>query len=299
MPSFFDATLGRRAFLKTVSLAATATAISLRGFSSQAQEGGKTFRVALLSDPHIPADPANEFRGFKPVENFKRITPEVVEMKPELVILNGDAARLEGKVEDYQAVAELLKPINAIAPVCVSMGNHDDRTNFATVFKSNTGEKQKVTGKNVLVLEHELMRLVVLDSLMYTNKSAGQLGKAQRDWLAKYLPKASDRPVVIFVHHSLDPEKDGDLVDVDHLFEILKPNAHVKSIIYGHSHVWALSERQGVKLINLPAIGYNFGDKEPVGWVEARFDPKGVELTLRAFGGNTADNGKKFDVKWS
>jgi Icc protein len=192
-----------------------------------------------------------------------------------------------------------LKPINAIAPVCVSMGNHDDRTNFATVFKSNTGEKQKVTGKNVLILEHELMRFVVLDSLMYTNKSAGQLGKAQRDWLAKYLPTANDRPVVIFVHHSLDPEKDGDLVDVDHLFEILKPHPHVKSIIYGHSHVWALSERQGVKLINLPAIGYNFGDKEPVGWVEARFDAKGVELTLRAFGGNTADNGKKFDVKWS
>jgi 3',5'-cyclic AMP phosphodiesterase CpdA len=178
------------------------------------------------------------------------------------------------------------------------MGNHDDRANFGTVFKANTGEKQEVAGKNILTLEHELLRFIVLDSLMYTNKVAGQLGKAQRDWLAKYLPTIKDRPAVIFVHHSLE-NNDGDLVDVDHLFETLKPNKHVKAIFYGHSHVWSLTERQRVKLINLPAIGYNFRDEDPVGWVEADFHRKGVELTLRAFAGNTADNGKKFDLKWA
>jgi Icc protein len=296
MPALLHSKIDRRAFLKTVSL--SCAAISLSSLSSPARESAKTFSVALLSDTHIPAKADEVYRGFNMVNNFKRITPEVVEMKPELVILNGDAARLEGKAEDYQALSGLLQPINNAAPVCISMGNHDDRANFATVFKASAGDKQKVTGKNVLVLEHELLRFVVLDSLMYTNKAAGQLGKTQRDWLAKYLPTVKDRPVAIFVHHSLE-DNDGDLVDVDHLFEVLKPNRHVKAIFYGHSHVWSLKERQHVKLINLPAIGYNFRDQDPVGWVEARFNRKGVELTLRAFGGNTAENGKKFDLKWA
>lgn len=296
MPALLQSSLDRRSFFKTVSLGCAV--VSFAKFTSLAKESSKNFRVALLSDIHIPAKAEEVYRGFNMVDNFKRITLEVVETKPELVIVNGDAARSEGKIEDYQAVSGLLQPINAVAPICVSLGNHDDRTNFNTVFKANAGDKQTVTGKNVLVIEHELLRFVVLDSLMYTNKVAGQLGKAQRDWLAKYLPTAKDRPIAIFVHHSLE-NNDGDLVDVDHLFDILKPNEQVKTIIYGHSHVWSITERQSVKLINLPAIGYNFRDQDPVGWVEARFDEKGVELTMRAFAGNTAENGKKFDVKWA
>jgi 3',5'-cyclic-AMP phosphodiesterase len=296
MPAFLHSPLDRRSFLKTVSLGAAA--ISFADFSAVAKESPKDFSVALLSDTHIPANAEEVNRGFNIVNNFKRITPEVVDMKPDLVILDGDAARLEGKVEDYQALSNLLQPINAVAPVCVSLGNHDDRTNFGTVFKANAGDKQTVAGKNVLVLEHDLIRLIVLDSLMYTNKTAGQLGKAQRDWLAKYLPTVKDRPIALFVHHSLE-HNDGDLVDVDHLFETLKSNRHVKAIFYGHSHVWSLTERQRVKLINLPAIGYNFRDQDPVGWVEGRFHRKGVELTMRAFAGNTADNGKRFNLKWS
>ena len=290
MPSI----LHRRDFLKTVSLGAVAFA----AYPALAAKKSQPFRVALLSDTHIPANAADVFRGFNMVDNFKRITPEVVAMKPDLALIDGDAARLEGKVEDYQALSTLLQPINAVAPVCIALGNHDDRANFGTVFKACCGEKQNVTGKSVLVVENENIRLIVLDSLMYVNKVAGQLGKAQRDWLAEYLPSIKDRPAALFVHHSLEAN-DGDLVDVDHLFQILKRNKHVKAIFYGHSHVWSITERQRVKLINLPAVAYNFRDQDPVGWVEAAFHRKGVDLTMRAFAGNTADNGRTFNIKWS
>ncbi|HUS35345.1 MAG TPA: metallophosphoesterase [Verrucomicrobiae bacterium] len=290
MPAILD----RRSFLKTVSIGAAALAT----FPAGAARSEKPFRVALLSDTHIPANAADVFRGQNMVDNLKRITPEVVAMKPELVMIDGDAARLEGKVEDYQALSNLLQPINAVAPVCMNLGNHDDRANFNTVFKASAGEKQNVTGKNVLVLEHEHVRFIVLDSLMYTNKVAGQLGKAQREWLAKYLPTVKDKPVVLFVHHTLENE-DGDLVDVDPLFAALSRNKHVKAIFYGHSHMWKITERQRVKLINLPAVAYPFNDQEPIGWVEASFHRKGVDLTMRAFAGKTADNGKTFNVKWA
>lgn len=297
MPALLESTSNRRAFLKTIGTGSALIAVAGCASTPVAAKE-KEFHVALISDTHIPADPAEAYRGFKPHENLQRIVPELAAAKPELTIHCGDAARLEGKVEDYQRLSTLLQPLQAVAPICITLGNHDDRVNFGTVFKAVAGEKQKVAGRNVFVLEHDVARFVALDSLLFVNKVTGQLGKAQRSWLAEYLKTATDRPVLLFVHHSLE-DNDGDLADVARLFEIIKPHRQVKAIFYGHSHVWGMKERQRVQLINLPAVGYNFQDKDPVGWVDARFRRDGVQLTMRAFAGNTADNGKSFDVKWS
>src|SRR5688572_13073312 len=150
MPSLFNTPVSRRSFFKTAGLAGAV--ISLSGISALAKTPEKRFRVALLSDTHIPANTEEMNRGFNIVNNFKRITPEVVAMNPELVLINGDVARLEGKLEDYQMLAGLLQPISAVAPVCMALGNHDDRVNFGTVFKTACGEKQNITGKHVLVI---------------------------------------------------------------------------------------------------------------------------------------------------
>ena len=126
---------------------------------------------------------------------------------------------------------------------------------------------------------------------------AGLLGRAQRDWLARYLPTISDRPTVLFLHHTLG-EDDGDLLDAAKLFDIVRDQRHVKAIFYGHSHLWRLGRRDQLQLINLPALGYNFRDQDLLGWVEARFCPDGVALTLHAIAGNRADDGREHDVKW-
>jgi hypothetical protein len=51
-------------------------------------------------------------------------------------------------------------------------------------------------------------------------------------------------------------------------------------------------------LINLPAVGYNFNDGEPVGWVEASFTAEGGDFRLRAIGGNTEQDGKRVSLRW-
>ena len=51
-------------------------------------------------------------------------------------------------------------------------------------------------------------------------------------------------------------------------------------------------------VVGLPALGYNFDDAQPVGWVEARFRPDGVSLTLRAVAGNRADDGQTSFLEW-
>jgi 3',5'-cyclic AMP phosphodiesterase CpdA len=251
----------------------------------------------LLSDTHIPADRINGNRGFNPWANLKRVVPEVAAMRPEGVILNGDAARLEGLPGDYAELRSLLEPLSSLAPVYIGLGNHDDRNNFFKTFPAPPGARQTVKDRHVVVMEHDVARLVILDSLLYVNKTPGLLGQAQRDWLAAYLRQHRDRPVALFVHHTLG-EGDGDLLDAMRLFDLVRPHRHVKAVFYGHSHAWRLTGRQGKQLINLPAVGYNFTDREPVGWVEASFRRDGVELTMRAFAGNQADNGRRFLLRW-
>lgn len=253
--------------------------------------------LALLSDTHIPSDPNNEYRGFKPWSNLQRVIPGVVDSRPAGVLLNGDAARLAGLTEDYAQLRHLLAPVAAVSPVYIGMGNHDDRANFLKAFSDRPGLSAGVQGKHVTILDHPVARIVQLDSLLYVDKVAGLLGKAQRAWLASFLASPDTRPVVLVVHHTLG-DGDGDLLDVNQLFDIVRPHRKVKAIFYGHSHVWAFGERDGVRLINLPAVGYNFRDVDPVGWVESRFRPDGVELTLRSIGGNQADNGKSTQMTW-
>lgn len=299
MPLIFDSPLGRRDFLRISSLAGAAVVLAgCRTPAAPRAGGGPEFHLALLSDTHIPADRAEAYRGFKPWENLQAVVPQVVRARPDGVVLCGDAARLEGKVEDYQALRALLEPVAAAAPVYLGLGNHDDRANFRKVITARPGTLAEAGGKHVTVIEHPAVRVIVLDSLLYVNQTAGLLGNGQRQWLATQLPKLTDRPVVLFVHHTLG-ENDGELLDADKLFAIVRTHRQVKAIFYGHSHVWATLRRDRLQLINLPAVGYNFSDQQPVGWVDARFRPDGVALTLHAIAGNRSGDGQTAFFAWT
>ena len=53
----------------------------------------KPVRFALLSDTHIPVDAENQYRGFFPSQNLKKIVPEVTASRPEGVIIDGGTDR--------------------------------------------------------------------------------------------------------------------------------------------------------------------------------------------------------------
>ena len=299
MPGCFYHPLRRREFLcrSAKALAASVLTYGLAKSAVEAAEGGNSLHLALFSDTHVAADPKNEYRKFRPAENLKLVVSQALEVRPEAVFLDGDGARLTGEVEDYQAVKALLAPLAEQCPVYLGLGNHDNRENFLKVFNPPPGTAQKVAEKHVLVVEQSFLRIILLDSLLYPNKVPGLLGKAQRDWLDRYLARTDGRPTVLLVHHTLG-DGDGELLDVEALYRIVEPYAKVKAIFYGHSHEYSYKQHQGIHLINLPAIGYNFSDKEPVGWVDAQFTPEAVELTLRAFGGNRQHDGKTTALPW-
>lgn len=285
--------LDRRSFLKTSAIAAAATALHLR-----ADEAKPEVRWALLSDIHIAADAGDAYRGFHPHENVKRVLQDVRTKPFDMLVVNGDLARLEGKPADYEAVVGYLNPLAEKMPVAMTMGNHDDRKNARSAVASVSGDVQPVQKKFVTIINTGPVDFLLLDSLMATNVAAGQLGHSQRDWLADYLKANNRKPAVIFVHHNLDADDDNALVDAARFLDIVRPAKNVKAVLFGHTHAWNHSVQDGLHLVNIPAVGYNFKDSEPVGWTESTFTAKRGTLKLHAIGGNTANDGQTLNLNW-
>lgn len=254
-------------------------------------------RWAFLADTHIPEDISDNYRGFYPYQNLQKAVPQILSIPPDGVAIAGDLARLEGKVGDYANLTKLLNPVVEKTQVFMALGNHDNRDNFLGLFSSTPGQRQSVAGKHVVVVNKPPIRLIILDSLFYVNKAPGLLGRVQRQWFQDYLRKCDDMPTILCFHHSLG-DNDGDLLDVPRLFELIEPVRKVKAILYGHSHEYGYSQFEGIHLINLPAMGYNFSDTEPVGWVEARLTAKGGDFTLHVVAGNKAKDGSVKKIVW-
>jgi len=257
----------------------------------------KQANLALLADTHIPEDVENNYRGFYPYQNLEKTIPDIISASPDGVFIAGDLARLTGESGDYDNLKKLLSPVAEKTPIFMALGNHDNRENFLKVFDETPGEKPAVKGKYVTVVEKAPIRIIMLDSLLYVNKVPGLLGKAQRQWLENYLKECDDTPTILCFHHTLS-DGDGDLLDVLRLFNMIAPINKVKAIVYGHSHVYGYSEFEGIHLINLPAVGYNFNDSDPVGWVEARLTSRGGDFVLHAVGGNQEHDGSVNNLTW-
>jgi 3',5'-cyclic AMP phosphodiesterase CpdA len=250
-------------------------------------------RWALLSDTHISEDLDFTNRGFLPARNLKSVVGQVVESHWDQQLINGDLALRFGLAADYRRFMDLTQPLASAAPLALSLGNHDDRMNAIAAL----GAKSAVANKWVSIFDAGPFHVVVLDSLFQTNMSAGFLGKLQRDWLTKVLDERVDKPTLVFVHHTLD-DSDGSLLDSDRFLKIVTARKQVKAVFYGHSHMYRYDVQDGLHLVNQPAVGYNFADDQPIGWLEAELGPMDAQLTLHAIGGNRALDGQTKLIRW-
>jgi len=285
--------LSRRRFL---GLLGGSAAFLGAGFAvAETETEGPCIRLALLSDTHISKDLRDSYRGFTPSANLRKAAPQILKSPVEGVVICGDAARLQGLPGDYVQLFKLLEPLRERLPLYILPGNHDNRRNLLAAMKPKA--KSPVPGRWVQILTAPCVRAILLDSLLQPNLTSGFLGQKQCQWLDSFLSKAADRPSILFFHHTLG-EGDGDLLDTHRLLPIVRRHPQVKAIVFGHSHVWNISQKDKMWLINLPALGYNFRDEQPVGWVEAAFSEGGVDLKLHAIAGNISLDGEERRLRW-
>jgi len=298
MAEIFYKSMDRRSFIQT-GLAAVGALVTIGTGSSLGlnKNQRKATQWAFLADTHIPADTNNNYRGFYPYQNLQKVVSDITSTLPDGIAIAGDLARLAGELGDYANLKKILNPVAEKRPVFMALGNHDNRDNFLKIFGKTTDVKPFVKDKYIIIVKRPPVRLIILDSLLYVNKVPGLLGKAQRQWLQDYLEQCDDTPTILCFHHTLG-DGDGDLLDVPRLFSIIKPIRKVKAILYGHSHKYGFSEFEGIHLINLPAVGYNFNDAEPVGWVRARMTTKGGDFMLHAMAGNKNKDGSVKKLTW-
>src|SRR5580698_6531804 len=124
--------LSRRDFLKRAALAGAAFALAPEiqaGLFSKAHDKNTFF---FLSDTHIAGDPAQTYLNVNMTDHLAAVAHELAAwpVRPAAVIVNGDLAYLTGKPEDYVQFAKAITPVRALAPLHLTLGNHDERSNI-------------------------------------------------------------------------------------------------------------------------------------------------------------------------
>jgi len=295
--------ISRRSFLAQSAAAFAALAFARPGFGAETEEGF----FALLSDTHIPADPATTARGVNMTDNLTRTVAQLLALpkQPAAVLINGDCAYLKGLPGDYANFARLVQPLSAAGlPLYLTMGNHDAREPLYDAIAAQRPEQPPVVSKHVRVVSSPYADWLLLDSLFETDVVTGELGETQLKWLGETLDAGGEKPAIVVVHHNpqfeLRPEKTAwtGIKDSGALFELLESRQRVKAFIYGHTHDWSIGRRGRLHMVNLPPVAYVFADGKPNGWVEARTRRDGLDLRLNAHDAQHPQHGATVFLKW-
>ena len=72
----------------------------------------------------------------------------------------------------------------------------------------------------------------------------------------------------------------------------------MKALFFGHTHVAAVLELDGMHLVNLPACAYHFNAAQPTGWTSAVVSASGCELTLFDTAKTHSLHAQKIPLMW-
>jgi 3',5'-cyclic AMP phosphodiesterase CpdA len=299
-PTVTEPIFSRRSALKALSLGGLALAGGCgRNAGSRGHASGW---YALVSDPHVAADPSARLRGESMADNLRAVVTDILHADdaPRAVVVDGDLAFQSGEAGDYETFLHLVDPLRrARLPLHVTLGNHDDRGHLRSAISVTAPTPHEPpSGKFVSTIPGPDVRFVLLDSQDGVNVTAGHLGESQLSWLARDLDAEPSTPAVIVVHHNINAASESALRDTEALLDVLRPRRQAKMVVFGHTHVWNVREIDGIHMLNLPAVGYRFLPKQPLGWVVFRPEPDGAEIELRCIGGDRRQDGMTRTLKW-
>lgn len=289
-------TVSRRDFIRSTLAfsAAMALPLSVRAAAPPAAVD----HFALLSDPHVSGGIFGSMG-----KRLSTAVKQVLEMPnpAQRVLVAGDCAYLTGETKDYREFIRRIQPLaDAGLPVHMTLGNHDDREHFWEALpREHTDANLKLRRQSMFIAAPQA-NWFLLDSLTVTNKSPGELGTDQLEWLAAELDAHPDKPALVMLHH--DPVRNGgqaSLGDAAKLLALARPRRQVKALFFGHTHVWDVAQdRSGIHLVNLPAIGYTLKMRSFIGWVSCKVQRDAAVLNVRTINPNHRENGQVVRLNW-
>lgn len=174
-------------------------------------------------------------------------------------VLAGDLADLgfKGAVDPYHRLKTLVGELRV--PCHITIGNHDDRAGFLSVFGE---ERRAETGCVDTVVDVKGYRVIVLDSVVEgePHRHGGQLSARQLDWLRARLDEHAG-PVVVVLHHHANPlhvRVDRIILEGgDSFAEVLKSHGDVRQVICGHVHFTSCGVWRGIPFTTIAGNHYN------------------------------------------
>lgn len=171
----------------------------------------------------------------------------------DFVVIAGDLAD-HGEAEAYARLKQIAGGI--MVPTYITLGNHDDRPTFLDLF----GPAHPETGKVDHVIDAKGYRVIVLDS-SEPGRVDGVLTEVQLTWLRARLEEASDRPVIVILHHNanaLHIEADTiKLLDEAPFIAALKTHDDIRQVIAGHVHLTSTAIHHGIPFTTLAGGHYS------------------------------------------
>lgn len=219
-------------------------------------------KFIVLSDLHLGAAVGGAVNG---LDTAARLAEAVQVINRDhsnaaFVLVAGDLAD-RAEADAYSRLQDLLSPLTM--PVHLTLGNHDDRDTFLSVFGAALDDPQ---GRVSQALDLGGYRVILLDT-SEPGLVGGRLCQGRRDWLAARLDEAQGRPVIVVQHHHANPLSlpvdEIILEDAGRYVAILKRHPDVRQVIAGHVHLPSASVWHGIPMTTLAGSHYSVSPHVP------------------------------------
>lgn len=196
-------------------------------------------KIIHITDTHIRPEGERVF-GLDPVARLASVIASINDRHADadLAVVTGDLADA-GDRWAYEILRESLAALRL--PYRLMLGNHDRRADFRAVFADHPVDGHGFV-QSTLDAPGRIGRLLFLDSLE-EGRIGGHFCQKRLGWIADRLAEASDRPVLVFMHHPPLP------VGVAHFayicmaeptpfLDLLQGHpGGVRQLVFGHIHI--------------------------------------------------------------
>lgn len=208
------------------------------------------YRVLQITDCHLMKERHALYRDQPVFENLQAVIANAAQQHPDALLLTGDLAQQES-IETYQQFTELLQAWPSA--IYWLPGNHDDPELMAQAFTSNifAAEKSFLLGK---------WQIILLSSKLPYDTGDGAVSEAQLEFLQQQLASATDKFVLIALHHHVLPVNgmmdNYPLKNSEQLLKIINNYSNVKVVLSGHVHQEFSEIKSGIQFLTTPSTSY-------------------------------------------
>lgn len=209
--------------------------------------------VVQLTDSHLYAELDSRLLGMQTQDSLHKVIQLVTEEQEQidLLLCTGDISQ-DGSAQSYQRFAEMIDGMATTTRWFA--GNHDE----AVVLQAASLADDWLES----VCDLGAWRIITLDSSV-KDKVHGYLNKTQLSMLKEALLSATDRHVLIALHHHPLPIHSHwmdkiSLLNAAELLSILRDFNNVKAVIWGHVHQEFDVQVQGIRWLAAPSTCIQF-----------------------------------------